>query len=117
MLKKIIHQDGNIISGFSSRKISQVRSYTIKSITGTLPMMKTLHDKWTLYNTEVCPRYFESTETNQYIWSCPKSMLAPCAISDALNLKYTLPSNLTLSCALLAEVSFPLPFTQFLKRR
>src|SRR6266487_4387281 len=44
MLKKIIHQDGNMMSGFSSRKTSQARSYITKSITGTLPTMKILYD-------------------------------------------------------------------------
>src|SRR5439155_14581844 len=102
MLKKIIHQNGNIMNGFSSRKTSQARSYTIKSITGMLSMMKTLYDKWTLYDTEVCPRCFEIAETNQHIWSCPKSKPALKTILDELNTKYRLPSNLTLSITLLA---------------
>src|SRR6266487_5138951 len=59
MLKKIIHQDGNMMSSFSSRKTSQARSYITKSIMSTLPTMKTLHNKWTLYDTTICLRCFD----------------------------------------------------------
>ena len=117
MLKKIIHQDGNMMSGFSSRKTSQARSYITKSITGTLPTMKILYDKWTLYDTVTCPRCFEDIETDQHIWSCPKSEMAFKSISDKLNAKYRLPHNLKPSVTLLVQGIPTLALTSFLRKK
>src|SRR5439155_12735731 len=76
-----------------------------------------LHDKWTLYDTEVCPRCFESAETDQHIWNCPKSRPALMAISDELDTKYRLPNSLIPSITLLAQGIPTLALTQFLKGR
>jgi len=116
-LKEIIHQDGNMMSGFSSRKTSQARSYITKSVTGTLPTMKTLHDKWTLYDTTTCPRCFNDTETNQHVWDCPKSEPALKAITDQLHTRFELPSSMRPSVKLLAQGIPTMALTQFLRKK
>src|SRR5947209_20507444 len=73
LLRKIIHQDGNMMSGFSTAKTSTIRSYFIKSITNTLPTMKLLNSKWIMYDTDTCSRCFEAEKTNQHIWECFKA--------------------------------------------
>jgi len=94
MLKRAIHQDGNMMSGFSSRKTAHMRSYVIKSVTDTLPTMKTLHDKWTLYDTDICPRCFEEPETNQHVWKCPKARNHMDTLVEEIKTKHTLPDSL-----------------------
>src|SRR6266487_3861081 len=103
-----------MMSGFSSRKISQARSYITKSVTGTLLMMKTLYDKWMLYDTTTCPRCFNDTEMNQHIWDCPKFKLALKAITDQLYTRFELPSSLQHSIKLLAQGIPTMALTQFL---
>jgi hypothetical protein len=94
ILKKTIHQDGNMMSGFSTKKTSHIRGYVTKLVTGTLPTMKILHDKWTLYDTDVCPRCFEEPETNQHIWTCSKATESMDRIAKELESKYRLPTSL-----------------------
>src|SRR5829696_4328424 len=79
--------------------------------------MKILYDKWTLYDTVTCPRCFENTETDQYIWSCPKSELALKSISDKLDAKYRLPHNLKPSITLLAQGIPMMALISFLRKK
>jgi hypothetical protein len=112
ILKKTIHQDGNMMSGFSTQKTSHMRSYTTKLLTNTLPTMKTLHDKWTLYDTNICPRCFEEPETNQHIWTCTKAAENINQIVKELESKYRLPVGLRSETKLMIQGIPTTAFTQ-----
>ena len=88
MEKKIIHPDGSIRTGYTSRLTADIRSYIIKSITGTLPTMAKLESKWAIYESDKCPNCEEARETDEHLWTCDKTKHQVTDIINQYNAKH-----------------------------
>jgi ribonuclease HI len=71
---KCFHKGHSQKSGTSSRKEANLRTYTAKLITGTLPTFKILFDKWESYRSSTCPRCSAEVETNDHVWKCTSAI-------------------------------------------
>src|SRR6266487_1607073 len=91
MYREVFNTDGKQKSGFSSSKTSNLRSYILKVYTNTLPTFEILHQKWSIYLNDLCPRCTTQQETNDYVWSCSHSAKILQNISDEFRAKYHLP--------------------------
>ena len=93
-IRRVLHPDGKIKSGFSSSKISTLRTYLVKSITNTLSTMSTLNEKWTMYDTRACSRCDVRNETNEHLWECEKAIPAVNDIVSNFHQRYHLPDRM-----------------------